>query len=114
MVLLVLALAAFGAGALGAWNGATLAANLDSPQGWSGFWIAFAIFFPAVTGFTQGVNMSGDLRTAGRSIPLGTAAAVAISFVIYVVVAILCAATLPRLTLIADYGAMKKSPSIRR
>ncbi len=43
----------------------------------------FAVFFPAVTGFTQGVSMSGDLQDPKRSIPLGTMAAVAVGFVVY-------------------------------
>ena len=47
----------------------------------SGF--AFAIFFPAVTGFTQGVSMSGDLRDPARSLPRGTFAAVALSTLVY-------------------------------
>ncbi len=106
MALLVLALVAFATGAVSSWSGETLAANFDPPQ-WGGFWIAFAIFFPAVTGFTQGVNMSGDLRDAGTSIPRGTAAAVALSFVIYIAVAILCAAAIPRSELIDDYSVMK-------
>ena len=38
-----------------------------SNAGSIGFWSAFAIFFPAVTGFTQGVSMSGDLKNPGKS-----------------------------------------------
>ncbi len=48
----------------------------------------FGIFFPAVTGFTAGVNMSGDLRNPKRSIPSGTMAAIATGLVVYVGLAV--------------------------
>ncbi len=35
------------------------------------FFTVFAIIFPAFTGMTAGVGLSGDLRDPGRSIPLG-------------------------------------------
>ena len=53
-----------------------------SPTG--AFWVIFAIFFPAVTGFTQGVSMSGDLKEPARSLPLGTFLAIGLSTVVYV------------------------------
>ena len=45
----------------------------------------FGIFFPAVTGFTAGVNMSGDLKNPRASIPIGTIAAIAVGLVVYLV-----------------------------
>ena len=61
-----------------------------APQG---FWYVFAIFFPAVTGFTAGIGMSGDLRDPRRSIPRGTIAAVATGTAVYLVVPIVLAVT---------------------
>lgn len=54
------------------------------------FWKVFAIYFPAVTGIMAGVNMSGDLKNPGRSIPLGTAAAVMAGFLVYGMQILLC------------------------
>jgi amino acid transporter len=50
----------------------------------SGFFIVFAIIFPAFTGMTAGVGLSGDLRKPGRSIPLGTTLATLSGAVIYI------------------------------
>ncbi|TPV93941.1 MAG: amino acid permease [Myxococcales bacterium FL481] len=51
----------------------------------------FAIFFPAVTGFTAGVNMSGDLRDSRRAIPLGTMASIITGAAVYVALAVFLA-----------------------
>ena len=57
------------------------AAELDAPVS---FWRTFAIYFPAVTGIMAGVNMSGDLKNPGRSIPNGTFAAIGVGLFIYI------------------------------
>jgi hypothetical protein len=72
-----------------------LSDNLDRPESDVGFWEAFAIFFPAVTGFSQGVAMSGDLRSPSRSITRGTFAAIGFSTVVYLAVIVLLAGTTP-------------------
>ena len=89
MCMLAVALFSFFAGALGKWDGAILAQNWTGATGGPGFWVLFAIFFPAVTGFTQGVSMSGDLKDPGKSLPSGTFSAVGLSIVIYFAAAIL-------------------------
>ncbi|MEM7306674.1 MAG: hypothetical protein AAF682_08390 [Planctomycetota bacterium] len=57
------------------------------------FWTVFAIFFPAVTGITAGVSMSGELKDPGRAIPRGTLGAVVLTFIVYVVVMVALAMT---------------------
>ena len=83
MAILAAALISYFVGGLMKWETVQLAKNWGAPENGPGFWILFAIFFPAVTGFTQGVSMSGDLKDPGKSLPLGTFAAVGISIVIY-------------------------------
>jgi len=53
----------------------------------SNFFIVFAIVFPAFTGMTAGVGLSGDLKNPSRSIPLGTTLATLSGMVIYVFIA---------------------------
>lgn len=108
MSLLGLALVSFFLGGLPGFSMATLSANWQAPAGGGNFWMLFAIFFPAVTGFTQGVSMSGDLADAGRSLPAGTFLAVGVSILVYFATAIIFAGNLSNQTLIADYSAMKK------
>ncbi len=50
--------------------------------------VVFAIFFPAVTGFTAGVAMSGDLKDPKKAIPVGTIASIAVGLVVYIILAI--------------------------
>jgi amino acid transporter len=108
MGILCAALLSFFAGGLIKWDAAhfvnTWSHSPDSGQ----FWLLFAIFFPAVTGFTQGVSMSGDLRDPGKSLPLGTFVAVGISIVVYFGAAIIFAGSAPGDMLRADYGSMKR------
>ncbi len=52
-----------------------------------GFFIVFAIIFPAFTGMTAGVGLSGDLKNPGKSIPLGTLAGTLCGMVMYMLIA---------------------------
>lgn len=49
------------------------------------FSVLFGIFFPAVTGFTAGVAMSGDLKDPKKSIPWGTMLAIGTGLIVYIV-----------------------------
>jgi amino acid transporter len=50
------------------------------------FFLVFAIIFPAFTGMTAGVGLSGELRNPSKSIPIGTIAATLTGMVFYVFV----------------------------
>jgi len=108
MATLISALISFFVGGYINWNSGLLAQNWSAPETSLGFWALFAIFFPAVTGFTQGVSMSGDLKDPGESLPRGTFLAVGVSIVVYFLAALVFAAALPADVMIGDYGAMKR------
>jgi amino acid transporter len=54
-----------------------------------GFWYVFAVFFPAVTGFTAGIGLSGDLKDPRKSIPRGTLLAMGTGTAVYLLIPIL-------------------------
>lgn len=59
----------------------------DSPfRNMDNFFLVFAIIFPAFTGMTAGVGLSGDLKNPGKSIPLGTVVATFSGLIIYVII----------------------------
>ena len=58
-----------------------------------GFWGILAVFFPAVTGFTAGIGLSGDLKNPQKTIPRGTLMAIAVGALIYLLVPVLLACT---------------------
>lgn len=108
LVVLSLSLVSFAVGAILQYDPARAAANAGADfLSKESFWTVFAIFFPAITGFTQGVSLSGDLKKPEKSIPLGTLLAVAISAVVYFAFAVLIAGTVPRTVLQTDFLAMK-------
>ncbi len=59
--------------------------NLENAQfrNMDDFFIVFAIVFPAFTGMTAGVGLSGDLKNPGKSIPLGTTTATFTCMILY-------------------------------
>lgn len=71
-----------------------------------GFWVVFAVFFPASTGIMAGANMSGDLRDARKSIPVGTLAAIGVSLVVYLALAYWLARSATNEELTSNYTVM--------
>ena len=110
MAFLFLAIIAFLGGAFQHFSFATLQQNLDpayapvDPQDRMAplfsYWVVFAIYFPAVTGIAAGVNMSGDLKDPGHSIPRGTLAAVGVGFLVYIAQIVICGGAYERNALI--------------
>jgi amino acid transporter len=112
MTILALALISFFTGGLSRWDAALLSRNWSAPVSAPSFWMIFAIFFPAVTGFTQGVSMSGDLKDPGRSLPLGTFLAVGLSIGVYFLAAVVLAASTDQTVLVGDYRAMQRVAAV--
>lgn len=50
------------------------------------FFVVFAIVFPAFTGMTAGVGLSGDLKNPAKAIPLGTTLATLTGMIVYLLV----------------------------
>ncbi len=70
--------------------------------------VVFAIFFPAVTGFTAGIAMSGDLENPKKSIPAGTLYAIAVGLIVYIALAIFISLKIDTATLKNDYNILMK------
>ncbi len=70
--------------------------------------IVFAVFFPAVTGFTAGIAMSGDLQDSKRSIPRGTLFAIGGGLLVYLILAVFLAYNVNSQVLKTDYNILMK------
>lgn len=70
--------------------------------------VVFAIFFPAVTGFTAGIAMSGDLKDPKKAIPVGTLAAIGTGLVVYIALAIFISIRIDQELLRSDYNILMK------
>lgn len=107
MVFLVIAIGAYFIGVVPDLDAGRLGSSLGRPSAGGSFWVSFAIFFPAVTGFTQGVAMSGDLKTPSRSISVGTFAAIGVSTLVYLLVIITFVLAVPLSDLRGDASIMR-------
>ena len=70
--------------------------------------VVFAVFFPAVTGFTAGIAMSGDLKNPKKSIPFGTLSAIGVGLLIYLALAVFIAFSVNPEVLKSDYNFLMK------
>jgi len=104
LAVLMLSILSFFIGAGTRFSPEILVGNL-TPQ--FSFFSVFALLFPAVTGIMAGVNMSGELKNPARSIPNGTFAAISVSGLIYVAIALILAAGVPRAELLGEGFVMK-------
>jgi hypothetical protein len=87
VAILALSLAFFFAGK-GILPPGTNTADLQPVPNSDSLFHVFAIVFPAFTGMTAGVGLSGDLRNPHRSIPLGTVLGTLTGLVVYIAVVI--------------------------
>jgi amino acid transporter len=70
--------------------------------------VVFAVFFPAVTGFTAGIAMSGDLKDPKKSIPQGTLISIGVGLLVYIILAVFMAYTINTDVLRTDYNILMK------
>jgi|FLOH01.1.fsa_nt_gi amino acid transporter len=112
LVALGLAIVSFALGAGSQFTISGLEANLlpDFREG-SGFFVMFALFFPAVTGVMAGANMSGDLKDPSRAIPSGTLSSILVTGLVYLGMAVLLAG-LPERSMLLDDPMVVRSASL--
>ncbi|MFC1690611.1 hypothetical protein ACFL0W_00395 [Nanoarchaeota archaeon] len=69
------------------------------------FWVAFAMYFPAVTGIDAGVGMSGELKDARKSLVRGTFVAIFFTMIVYIALII-------KMSFAASPGQLSSDPYI--
>ena len=82
-----------------------LSSSLSDPDA---FFFVFAIVFPAFTGMTAGVGLSGDLANPRISIPRGTLIATVVGMAVYVFIVVKLAYSAPAELLATDQLVMTK------
>jgi amino acid transporter len=92
----------------GSWEFAPAEVPLFGPSEGLSMMTVFAILFPAVTGFTAGIAMSGDLKNPKKSIPIGTISAIAVGFIVYISMAVFMAYAIDAERLRTDYNILMR------
>lgn len=72
------------------------------------FFVLFAICFPAFTGMTAGVGLSGDLKNPGKSIPLGTMGGTLTGLIVYMLIVWKLSASASQADLVNDQLIMSR------
>lgn len=94
---------------IGGEGGATsVASTVANEVSGESFFVVFGIIFPAFTGMTAGVGLSGDLKDPKKSIPWGTVSATMIGMVIYIFIAYKLSTHASTADLISDQLIMSK------
>ena len=89
-------------------NGANVQAHLLGTHGVAiPFWVAFALFFPAVTGIDAGVGMSGELKDPKKSLVTGTFFAIFATLIIYLFLSLKMSLTATPMELSTDAMIVK-------
>ena len=83
---------------------------LSPEQGGTPFWTLFSIYFPSVTGFIAGINMSGDLEDPGKNMLRGTIYSLLVASAVYGSQILIYCGAFPREELIkAPFEVMKNN-----
>lgn len=107
MIAIVLSLISFIVGTGGNTAGIDLWPKTVEGKTAVGFAAVFAVFFPAVTGITAGISMSGDLREPRKAIPRGTMAAIFVGLAVYLALPVILALKADTATLRTDMLIMQ-------
>lgn len=74
----------------------------------SNLYMVFAIVFPAFTGMTAGIGLSGNIKDHAKSIPMGTISATLVGMIIYILIAYKLSVSASMDALALDYYIMGK------
>ncbi|KAK9767020.1 hypothetical protein K7432_003495 [Basidiobolus ranarum] len=74
--------------------------SAENPDKVENYQSIFALVFPCFVGIMAGTSMSGNLRKPSKSIPKGTLAAVVVTFMLYMIINIMLAASTTKETLV--------------